>query len=80
MSGAVCYARVSTVEQAEKNNSLPVQNGKFKDHCDRNGIEILETFVDKQSARTTAKRPEFQRMMEFCRKNHKKVSYPTFPF
>ncbi len=75
MTGAVCYARVSTLEQAEKNNSLPVQNGKFKDHCDRNGQEILETFVDKQSARTTAKRPEFQRMMEFCKKNHKRISH-----
>jgi DNA invertase Pin-like site-specific DNA recombinase len=74
MTGAVCYARVSTLEQAEKNNSLPVQNGKFKDHCDRTSKEILETFVDKQSARTIAKRPEFQRMMEFCKKNHKKVS------
>jgi len=71
----VCYARVSTLEQAEKNNSLPVQNGKFKDYCDRNDIRILETFVDKQSARTIAKRPEFQRMMEFCKKNHKKMSH-----
>src|SRR5260370_2658008 len=75
MSGGVCYARVSTDEQAEKNNSLRVQNGKLKDHCDRNGIEILETFVDKQSSRTTAKRPEFQRMMEFCKRNHKKISH-----
>ena len=73
MSGAVCYARVSTLEQAEKNNSLPVQNGKFKDFCARDHEEILETFVDKQSARTT-KRPEFQRMMEFCKKNHKTIS------
>src|SRR5713101_7916653 len=75
MTGAVCYARVSTVEQAEKNNSLSVQDGKFKNHCDRNGIGILETFVDKQSARTTAKRPEFQRMMEFCKRNHKRISH-----
>src|ERR1700688_1071670 len=74
MSGAVCYARVSTLEQAERNNSLSVQNGKFKDFCARNCAEILQTFVDKQSARTTAKRPDFQRMMEFCKKNHKRVS------
>jgi site-specific DNA recombinase len=73
-NGAVCYARVSTVEQAEKNNSLPVQNGKFREFCERNAVDILETFVDKQSARTAANRPEFQRMLEFCKKNHKNIS------
>lgn len=73
-SGAVCYARVSTLEQAEKNNSLSVQNGKFQEFCSRGSLQILETFVDRQSARTTEKRPAFQRMMEFCKKNHKRVS------
>lgn len=72
--GAVCYARVSTLEQAEKNNSLSVQSGKFRDFSTRSSLAILETFVDRQSARTTAKRPEFQHMMEFCRKNHKRIS------
>jgi DNA invertase Pin-like site-specific DNA recombinase len=74
MSAAVCYARVSTLEQAEKNNSLPVQNEKFRGFCELSGIEIIATFVDKESARTIAKRAEFQRMMEFCKTNHKKVS------
>jgi site-specific DNA recombinase len=73
-SNVICYARVSTLEQAEKNNSLSVQEGKFKEFCSRNNFESLETFTDKQSARTVAKRPEFQRMMEFCKKNHKKLS------
>jgi DNA invertase Pin-like site-specific DNA recombinase len=70
--GAVCYARVSTLEQAEKNNSLSVQNGKFKEFCSRNSLEILETFIDRQSARTT-ERQSFQRMMEFCKKNHERI-------
>ena len=73
-SNVICYARVSTLEQAEKNNSLSVQEGKFREFCSRNNFESLETFTDKQSARTVAKRPEFQRMMEFCKKNHKKLS------
>jgi site-specific DNA recombinase len=74
MPGAVCYARVSTLEQAENNNSLPVQNDKFREHCRRNEIEIVETFVDRQSARTISKRPEFQRMMDFCRKQPSEIS------
>lgn len=70
---AVGYFRVSTKEQAEKNNSLPVQEGKFSDHCSRNGLTILKTFLDKQSART-AERSQFQEMLAFCRKNRGKVS------
>jgi len=43
--------------QAEKNNSLSVQSGKFKDFSTRSSLDILETLVDRQSARTT-KRPD----------------------
>ncbi|MGA9797436.1 MAG: recombinase family protein [Terriglobales bacterium] len=74
MPGVVCYARVSTLEQAENNNSLAVQNEKFREYCRRHEIEILETFVDKQSARTISKRPDFRRMMDLCRKQHGKIS------
>jgi site-specific DNA recombinase len=72
---AVCYARVSTLEQAEKNNSLPVQEEKLKSYCDSKGLPQLQTFIDKQSGRNTAKRPEFLKMLEFCRNNHKKISH-----
>src|SRR2546426_5697127 len=72
-SGAVGYFRVSTKEQAVQNNSLPVQDGKFKGYCTSNNLPVLCTFLDKQSARTD-KRPEFQRMLEYCQKNHKQIS------
>jgi len=65
-SGAVGYFRVSTKEQAVQNNSLPVQDGKFKGYCTSNNLPVLCTFLDKQSARTD-KRPEFQRMLEYLR-------------
>src|SRR5438046_9536283 len=73
MKGAIGYFRVSTKEQAAQNNSLPVQETKFKNHCTANGLPALCTFLDKQSARTD-KRPEFQRMLDYCQKNHKKIS------
>src|SRR5207247_10145517 len=74
MKGEVGYFRVSTKEQAAHNNPLPIQEGKVKDHCAANGLPALCTFLDKQSARTD-KRPEFQRMLDYCQKNHKKISH-----
>jgi site-specific DNA recombinase len=71
--GAVLYARVSTKEQAQQNNSLPVQEAKFKDFCTRRGLGILKTFIDKQSARTD-ERPQFQAMLVFCRQNKKRIA------
>ena len=70
--GAVGYLRVSTLEQASINNSLPVQQKKFEDHCARNTLAPLDSFVDKQSARN-AERPAFQRMLAYCRKNKSRV-------
>jgi len=72
-SGAVGYFRVSTKEQAVQNKSLPVHEGKFKGYCTSNNLPALCTFLDKQSARTD-KRPEFQRMLEYCQKHHKQIS------
>ncbi len=70
--GAIGYLRVSTLEQASINNSLPVQQKKFEDHCARNTMDPLDSFVDKQSARN-AERPAFQRMLAYCRKNKSRV-------
>ena len=70
--GAVGYLRVSTLEQAAVNNSLPVQQSKFDAHCGRNDLTALESFVDKQSGRNT-ERPAFQRMLTYCRKNKSRV-------
>src|ERR1700687_4460093 len=72
MNGAIGYLRVSTLEQASINNSLPVQQKKFEDHCTRNTLAPLDSFVDKQSGRN-AERPAFQRMLAYCRKNKSRV-------
>jgi DNA invertase Pin-like site-specific DNA recombinase len=72
MNGAVGYLRVSTLEQAALNNSLPVQQSKFTTHCARSSLTPLESFVDKQSGRNV-ERPAFQRMLAYCRKNKSRV-------
>ena len=74
MNGAIGYFRVSTKEQASQNNSLPVQENKFKDFCSRNGLHSLITFVDRQSARTADERPAFRKMLAYCQKNKKNIS------
>lgn len=73
MSGAVGYFRVSTLEQASGNNSLPTQAKKFDAFCTSNGLRPLQTFIDKESARS-AQRPQFQKMLAFCKKQHKDIS------
>jgi len=70
--GAIGYLRVSTLEQAFLNNSLPVQQKKFEDLCARSSLNPLESFIDKQSGRNT-ERPAFQRMLAYCRKNKSRV-------
>jgi site-specific DNA recombinase len=75
MSGAVGYLRTSTVEQANTNNSLPVQKSKFQNFCEKNNLpQLVPPFVDKQSARTADERPKFQEMLSYCRKHHKNIS------
>jgi site-specific DNA recombinase len=74
MKGAVGYFRVSTKEQAAQNNSLPVQEGKFKGYCTSNSLPALCTFIDKQSARNANDRTQFQAMLSYCQKHRKEVS------
>ena len=75
MSGAVGYIRTSTVEQANTNNSIPVQTSKFENFCVNNHLpQLVPPFIDKQSARTADERPKFQEMLAYCRKHHKNIS------
>lgn len=69
---AVLYCRVSTVEQVQ-NLSLPTQEKACREYAAREGYDVAEVFVDRgESAKTTA-RPEFQRMLAFCRKHRGQV-------
>jgi site-specific DNA recombinase len=71
---AVGYFRVSTLEQASGNNSLPVQESKFSSFWTHNNLKPAATFVDKESARTS-ERPSFQKMLAYCRERRHKVSH-----
>jgi site-specific DNA recombinase len=75
--GAVLYIRVSTPEQADQVHNLPTQTRKVEDRCKRDGLPVLKTFVDAESARTD-ERTQFQEMLKFCRSHRSKVTHVVF--
>lgn len=78
MPGAVLYIRVSTAEQADQAHNLPTQTRKVEDRCKRDGLPILKTFIDAGESARTTDRPEFQAMLEYCRKHKDKVTHVVF--
>ncbi len=72
MPNVVTYCRVSSEEQAEKDNSIPAQRKALRSWVAQNvGHVITEDFVDDGvSAYAPAdRRPGFCAMVSFCRKN-----------
>ncbi len=57
------YVRVSTSEQAEHKTSLRQQKVDLQNYCDKQGIELVEIFVEPGLSGSDWKRPEFNRMM-----------------
>jgi DNA invertase Pin-like site-specific DNA recombinase len=73
-SRALIYCRVSTKEQAQ-NLSLPTQLRACIDYCHRHGFEIAKVFEDAGESAKTTDRPEFQRLLHYCRTNKGRVQY-----
>jgi site-specific DNA recombinase len=73
--GAVLYIRVSTTEQASSNYSLPTQEAKERNFCRQQGLPVHKIFADKESARTADDRPEFKKMLAYCRQHRKEISH-----
>ena len=61
---AVLYARVSTAEQEREGFSIPAQVELLRNYAQQQGIDILEEFVDIESA-ARAGRTAFGQMMQF---------------
>lgn len=45
-NGAVLYIRVSTDEQANGPLNLSNQEQRCRDYCNRNGLTVVEVFID----------------------------------
>lgn len=71
---AVIYCRVSTKEQTA-NLSLPTQLRECRQFCEREGFRVDKAFTDAGESAKTTDRPEFLKLLEFCRANKGKIQY-----
>ena len=71
---AILYTRVSSKEQL-KNFSLPTQKKACVEYCVRNGFEIDRIFVDEGESAKTTNRPEFLKLLSYCRENAGKIQF-----
>jgi site-specific DNA recombinase len=62
---ALAYVRVSTDMQEDRGLSIPAQRKAIAEYAARNGIAVLDTYVEAASSyQDEAKRVEFRRMFE----------------
>src|SRR6266567_1926357 len=66
---AILRARVSSKEQAEEGFSLPAQIRPLQEYAVRNGIIIIQEFIDIESAKTGG-RAGFNDMVAFLKAHH----------
>ena len=74
-NNAVVYIRVSTEEQAEDALNLVNQEKRCTSYCQQKGLTIIETFIDAGKSARSTDRPEFQRMLSYCKIRGNKVGY-----
>ena len=63
MLKAALYARVSSEEQAKRENSIPAQLRALREYCRKNNIEIFKEYKDEGITGQISKRPAFQQML-----------------
>jgi site-specific DNA recombinase len=78
VSGAVLYLRVSTAEQADQAHNPPTQKLKVEERCGSDGMTIVKAFTDAGESARTTDRPQFQAMMDYCRKHKGKITHVVF--
>lgn len=75
LKSAVIYTRVSSKEQADKNQSLEVQRKVIEDYAERAGFSIANYFGGTHESAKTDERKEFSRMLAYVKKNKGRVSH-----
>jgi DNA invertase Pin-like site-specific DNA recombinase len=71
----VVYTRVSSKEQFETNLSLDWQKKAIDEYAIRNDFKVAEYFGGTFESAKTDGRKEFQRMLEFIKKNKERVTH-----
>lgn len=72
MKNVILYVRVSTDEQADKGYSLRDQEAKLLHYCKEQQYNVIDTYREDYSAKTF-KRPEFKKLLAFCKSNKKQI-------
>jgi site-specific DNA recombinase len=72
---AVVYIRVSTDPQAEDALNLDNQEERCRIYCRQKGLSVVTTFKDAGESARTSDRPEFQRMLAYCKARRNEISY-----
>lgn len=65
---AVIYARYSSDNQREKSIEGPIR--ECTAYAEKNGITIVEHYIDRAISAKTDSRPEFQQMIKDSDKKH----------
>ncbi len=68
----ICYKRVSTDDQADRGFSLQHQEEMLLRWCEINKHEVVGVYTEDYSGKTFD-RPEWKKLMEYCKKNKNNV-------
>lgn len=70
---AIRYLRISTDRQS--NFSISGQDQQTSHWCERNKVEVVDTFIDEGYSAKNFYRPDMQRLNAFIQKHYRTVDY-----
>jgi site-specific DNA recombinase len=73
MKKGIIYVRVSSTDQTQ-GTSLDSQERACLEYAERNGIEVIKTFIEKGESATAATRTEFLKALEVCRSRSEEIT------
>src|ERR1700730_4785022 len=74
-NGAVLYVRVSADEQAVGPLNLSNQEKRCREYCEQRGWTVMAVFTDPGESARSVDRPEFRRMLDYCKAHRREVRY-----
>lgn len=72
---AIIYCRVSTPEQAKEGVSLDAQERLCRNHCEKEGWDVKEIFIEEGESGRTDNRTQFQKMLKYASLFSKQIDY-----
>ncbi len=73
MKKGIVYLRISNDKQS--NHSIDGQQMMIQSWCERNNVEIADTFIDEGFSARNFDRPDFKRLNNFIEKHHRTVDH-----